>query len=106
MAKRRHFDPKAVSHKGAQGLMQLMPKTAEHLGVEDALEPEQNVEGGTRYLRAMLDRYRDVGHALAAYNAGPKAVDRYRGIPPYRETQAYVLRVLDYYHGYPPEVTR
>lgn len=106
IAAESRFDPRAVSRKGALGLMQLMPDTAEKLGVEDALAPEQNVAGGTRYLRAMLDRYRDLSHALAAYNAGPTAVDRYRGIPPYRETQAYVLRVLDYYHGYHPEFTQ
>jgi soluble lytic murein transglycosylase-like protein len=106
IAAESHFDPKAVSRKGALGLMQLMPQTAEKLGVEDALQPDQNVQGGTRYLRAMLDRYGDLSHALAAYNAGPTAVDRYRGIPPYRETQAYVLRVLDYYHGYHPEFTQ
>jgi soluble lytic murein transglycosylase len=99
------FNPRAVSRAGALGLMQLMPRTAERMGVDDALQPEQNVHGGTRYLRAMLDRYRDLSHALAAYNAGPKAVDRYRGIPPYKETQAYVARVLDYYHGYHPEFT-
>jgi soluble lytic murein transglycosylase-like protein len=97
------FNPRAVSRAGALGLMQLMPQTAARMGVEDALQPEQNVQGGTRYLRAMLDRYRDLSHALAAYNAGPKAVDRHRGIPPYKETRAYVARVLDYYHGYHPE---
>lgn len=99
------FNPRAVSPRGALGLMQLMPQTAAKLGVEDALQPEQNVLGGTRYLRAMLDRYRDLRYALAAYNAGPSAVDRYRGVPPYRETRAYVARVLDYYHGYHPEFT-
>jgi len=88
------FDPAAVSRKGAQGLMQLMPATARDLGVDDPLEPKDNVRGGTRYLRSMLDRYGDLSRALAAYNAGPTAVDRYGGIPPYRETQDYVNRVL------------
>ena len=94
------FDPAAVSRKGAQGLMQLMPETARHLGVDDPMEPTDNVRGGTRYLRRMLDRYGDLSRALAAYNAGPRAVDRYGGIPPYRETQDYVNRVLTYYRAY------
>jgi len=94
------FDPQALSHKGAQGLMQLMPKTAAGLGVEDAFEPRQNVRGGVNYLREMLDRYGDVTTAVAAYNAGPTAVDRYGGIPPYRETRDYVDRVLTYYRQY------
>ncbi|MFP8875024.1 MAG: transglycosylase SLT domain-containing protein [Myxococcota bacterium] len=95
-----NFDSRAVSNRGAQGLMQLMPETARELGVEDAFVPEENVEGGARYLRQMLDRFGDVRRALAAYNAGPSAVDRYRGVPPYPETQAYVDRVLTYYLGY------
>jgi soluble lytic murein transglycosylase len=94
------FDPAAVSRKGAQGLMQLMPATAKDLGVDDPLEPTDNVRGGTRYLRSMLDRYGDLSRAIAAYNAGPSAVDRYGGIPPYRETQDYVNRVLTYYRAY------
>ncbi|MEE9606444.1 MAG: lytic transglycosylase domain-containing protein [Myxococcota bacterium] len=94
------FDPDAVSHKGAQGLMQLMPRTAAQLGVADPFEPHQNVSGGARYLREMLDRYGDLARALAAYNAGPTAVDRHRGVPPYRETRAYVKRVLAYYRDY------
>jgi soluble lytic murein transglycosylase-like protein len=94
------FDSRAVSRKGAQGLMQLMPATAASLGVADPFEPGQNVAGGTSYLKAMIDRYGDLSRAIAAYNAGPGAVDRYGGIPPYRETQAYVDRVLTYYRRY------
>ena len=94
------FDYRAVSRKGAQGLMQLMPTTADRLGVEDAFRPEENVLGGVRYLREMFDRFGDVTRTLAAYNAGPEAVARYKGIPPYRETQTYVARVLDYYRRY------
>jgi hypothetical protein len=94
------FDSQAVSHKGAQGLMQLMPDTAARMGVDNPFEPAQNVRGGTTYLRAMIDRYGDLSRALAAYNAGPTAVDRYGGIPPYRETRDYVARVLTYYRRY------
>jgi len=94
------FDAYAVSHAGAQGLMQLMPRTAAALGVKDPFQPEDNVSGGTRYLRQMIDRYGKWTHALAAYNAGPDAVDRYRGVPPYQETRDYVRRVLDYYRRY------
>ena len=94
------FDPAAISHKGAQGLMQLMPITAAELGVADPLRPDENVRGGVRYLRHLIDRYGDLSLALAAYNAGPTAVDRYGGVPPYRETEAYVKRVLTYYRNY------
>ena len=100
IAAESNFSPFAVSHAGAEGLMQLMPKTARGMGVKDSFKPVENVGGGSRYLREMLDRYGDLRRALAAYNAGPKAVDRHRGIPPYPETEAYVARVLAYYRGY------
>jgi soluble lytic murein transglycosylase-like protein len=100
------FDPQAVSRAGAQGLMQLMPTTAAVLGVADPLEPTQNVHGGVSYLRSLLDRYGDLTRALAAYNAGPEAVDHYGGVPPYRETRAYVDRVLTYYRHYHGDFAR
>lgn len=88
-------NPKALSRAGAKGLMQLMPATANQLGVGDSYKPDQNVRGGTTYLDSLLVRYHDnLALALAAYNAGPEAVDKYRGIPPYRETRVYVARVI------------
>ena len=91
-----NFEVRAVSHAGAQGLMQLMPDTARELGVDDPFDIDQNIDGGARYLRKMLDKFGgDIKLALAAYNAGPGAVEKYGGqIPPYRETEQYVNRVL------------
>ncbi|HEV2274273.1 MAG TPA: lytic transglycosylase domain-containing protein [Acidobacteriaceae bacterium] len=86
---------RAVSRAGAQGLMQLMPRTAAKLGVEDSFSPDQNIGGGTAYLDVLLTRYHDnMALALAAYNAGPAAVDKYHGVPPYAETERYVARVI------------
>lgn len=89
------FNARAVSPKGAQGLMQLMPGTASQLGVPNAFDPQANVEGGTKYLRGLLERYNfDLVKALAAYNAGPQRVEQFGGVPPYYETRAYVARVV------------
>jgi soluble lytic murein transglycosylase-like protein len=93
------FNSRAVSKKGAQGLMQLMPQTAGELGVQNPFDPHANVEGGSKYLRELLQKYDfDVVKALAAYNAGPKRVDRYRGVPPFYETQAYIARIIRDYN--------
>ena len=92
------FKKMAVSYKGARGLMQLMPATAARFGVRNIFDPSQNIEAGTRYMRWLLNRFNgDVGLALAGYNAGEGAVDKYRGVPPYRETQEYVKRISERY---------
>jgi len=93
------FNARAVSPKGARGLMQLMPDTASRLGVNDAFDAQSNVAGGSRYLRELLERYNfDLVKALAAYNAGPERVEQYQGVPPFRETRAYVARIVHDYN--------
>jgi soluble lytic murein transglycosylase-like protein len=92
-----NYNPYAVSPKGAQGLMQLMPPTARNLGVSNSFDPRQNIEAGVRYLKYLQDLYKDDRLALAAYNAGPGAVQKYKWIPPYPETQDYVNRVGQQY---------
>ena len=97
------FNPSAVSDKGAMGIMQLIPETARDMRVADPFNPEENIRGGSRYLRLMLDEFDgNLELALAAYNAGPEAVRRYGGIPPFEETRTYVERVKKYLHELPP----
>ncbi|MBN2123349.1 MAG: lytic transglycosylase domain-containing protein [Deltaproteobacteria bacterium] len=95
------FNHRAISHKGAQGLMQLMPDTADAMDVRDPFNPEENIFGGTRYLSLMMERFRNNKVlALAAYNAGPENVEEYKGVPPFDETRTFIQRVLDYYRQY------
>ncbi|TGK83086.1 lytic transglycosylase domain-containing protein [Leptospira noumeaensis] len=94
------FKPNAVSPKGAMGLMQLMPETAESLGVNDPFNPEENIGGGVKFLKGLMKEFKDPEKAIAAYNAGPGAVKRYKGIPPYEETQKYVNKVKRYYKDF------
>jgi soluble lytic murein transglycosylase-like protein len=95
------FDQHAVSSKGAQGLMQLMPGTADAMDVDDPFDAKDNIHGGTRYLSLMLERFQnDMRLALAAYNAGPERVAEYRGVPPYQETRTFIDRVLNYYRQF------
>lgn len=94
------YNPRAVSRRGAQGLMQLMPETAALLGVQDSFNPRQNIDAGVRHLRGLMERFRnDLPLVLAAYNAGEQAVLTYRGVPPYQETRQYVNRVIGLYTG-------
>lgn len=95
------YNPKAISKKGAKGLMQLMPKTAKALGVEDSFNPEHNINAGVKYFKQLLNQFNgDVKLALAAYNAGSKRVKKYKGIPPYKATQYYVKKVFEYHKRY------
>jgi soluble lytic murein transglycosylase len=95
------FDPHAVSKKGATGLMQIMPENFKPLGIRDPFDPRENINAGARYFKQMYDRFKGkLALSLAAYNAGPTAVDRYKTIPPYEETEEYVRRVLKYYYNY------
>lgn len=96
-----YFNPRAVSKKGALGLMQIMPENLQALNIADPFDPWENIMGGTRYLKRMLERFSgDLTLALAAYNAGPTVVEKYRDVPPYPETRAYVKKVIEFFHRY------
>jgi soluble lytic murein transglycosylase-like protein len=105
VAAESNFNCAALSPKGAIGLMQLMPETAQQFGADPAI-PAQNIDAGTRYLRWLMDRYQkgryNIQHVIAAYNAGPAMVDRYRGVPPFKETRNYVIRVLGFLKQFSP----
>jgi len=95
------FDPRAVSKKGAKGLMQIMPENFKPLGITDPFDPSQNIHAGARYFKQMYDRFKGkLSLSLAAYNAGPTAVEHYKTVPPYEETEEYVKRVLKFYYNY------
>lgn len=95
------FNPRAVSPKGAMGLMQIMPRTSRHLGIDNPFDPRQNIFGGVRYLKELMGRFNNnLILALAAYNAGPQVVEKHKGIPPYAETKTYLKRVINYYVQY------
>ena len=107
MAVESCFDRYAISRVGARGLMQLMPRTAAALGVQDSFDPEENIRGGVQYFARMLERFGgDITRALAAYNAGPEAVEHYDGVPPYEETRSYIRRVLERWHEGPASAER
>lgn len=93
------FETRAVSPKGARGLMQIMPQTQAHFGLKQPFDPKQNINTGARYLRILLDKFNSLPLALAAYNAGPAAVERYKGVPPYAETKNYVSKIMSGYSG-------
>ena len=100
------YNPNAISQRGAKGLMQLMPSTAEALGVEDVFNPEQNISGGVRYFKKLVNRFDgDIKLALAAYNAGSNKVRHYQGIPPYKSTHHYIEKVFKYYKQYKNQIT-
>ncbi len=95
------YDPQAVSKKGAKGLMQIMPETGRALNISNVFDPKENIMGGTRYLKQLIQRFKGkLILALAAYNAGPTVVDQYQGIPPIPETEAYVKKVMNYYYAF------
>ncbi|PID40746.1 MAG: lytic transglycosylase [Proteobacteria bacterium] len=100
------YNPNAESKKGARGLMQLMPSTAEALGIQNVLDPEENIDGGVRYFRSLLDRFdNDVQLALAAYNAGSRHVRNYEGVPPFKSTRLYIKKVLEFRNRFKSETT-